>query len=306
MVSNVIIKAENLVKKYGDIMAVNGIDFEVSKGQCTGFLGPNGAGKTTAIRMVHCFLPITSGNLTVAGMNVQENEREIKQMIGVAPQETNLDPDFSVIQNLTVYARYFDIPKSKAVNKADELLKFFQLEEKRAVGVNELSTGMKRRLILARALINDPQILLLDEPTTGLDPQARHLIWDKIRELKKQGVTIILTTHYMDEAAELCDRVLIMDNGKIIEEGTPPELVEKHVGEEVLEVEYDEQTMKTLQEKFPEARLEAVGEKIHVFTNEPHGVFTRFLQEFPLKSAAVRSANLEDVFLKLTGRKLRD
>jgi len=302
----VLIKAENLTKKYGNFLAVDSINFEVYQAECCGFLGPNGAGKTTTIRMIHCFLPITSGKLTVADMSVQDRERDIKKMIGVAPQETNLDPDFSVIKNLTVYARYFDIPKAEATRKADALLKFFQLEEKRDVEVDELSTGMKRRLILARALINDPQILLLDEPTTGLDPQARHLIWDKIRELKKQGVTIILTTHYMEEAAELCDRVLIVDTGKIIEEGKPSELVEKHAGEEVLEVDNEEQILKTLKEKFPEARLDVVGEKIHVFTNEPHGVFVKFLQDFPLKGATVRRANLEDVFLKLTGRKLRD
>ncbi len=306
MNSKVLIKAENLTKKYGDLIAVDNIDFEVYQAECCGFLGPNGAGKTTTIRMIHCFLPITSGRLTVANLSVQTNEREIKKMIGVAPQENNLDPDFSVIKNLTVYARYFDISKADATRKADTLLKFFQLEEKRDVDVDELSTGMKRRLILARALVNDPQILLLDEPTTGLDPQARHLIWDKVRELKKQGVTIILTTHYMEEAAELCDRVLIVDVGKIIEEGKPSELIEKHVGEEVLEVENADQVMATLQKQFPEARLEVVGEKIHVFTNEPHGVFVKFLEEFPLKGATVRSANLEDVFLKLTGRKLRE
>jgi len=306
MSPKVLIQAENLTKKYGAFLAVDSINFKVYQAECCGFLGPNGAGKTTTIRMIHCFLPITSGKLTVADMSVQYRERDIKKMIGVAPQEINLDPDFSVIKNLTVYARYFDIPKAEAARKADALLKFFQLEEKRDVGVDELSTGMKRRLILARALINDPQILLLDEPTTGLDPQARHLIWDKIRELKKQGVTIILTTHYMEEAAELCDRVLIVDAGKIIEEGKPSELVEKHAGEEVLEVDNEEQILKTLKEKFPEARLDVVGEKIHVFTNEPHGVFVKFLQDFPLKGATVRRANLEDVFLKLTGRKLRD
>jgi len=305
MSPKVLIQAENLTKKYGAFLAVDSINFKVYQAECCGFLGPNGAGKTTTIRMIHCFLPITSGKLTVADMSVQYRERDIKKMIGVAPQEINLDPDFSVIKNLTVYARYFDIPKAEAARKADALLKFFQLEEKRDVGVDELSTGMKRRLILARALINDPQILLLDEPTTGLDPQARHLIWDKIRELKKQGVTIILTTHYMEEAAELCDRVLIVDAGKIIEEGKPSELVEKHAGEEVLEVDNEEQILKTLKEKFPEARLDVLGEKIHVFTNEPHGVFVKFLQDFPLKGATVRRANLEDVFLKLTGRKLR-
>ena len=306
MTAKVLIEAENLTKKYGDLLAVDGINFQVYQAECCGFLGPNGAGKTTTIRMIHCFLPITSGNLTVAGMNVQTNERQIKQLIGVAPQENNLDPDFSVIQNLTVYARYYDIPKTQATQKADELLKFFQLEEKRNVIIDELSTGMKRRLILARALINDPKILLLDEPTTGLDPQARHLIWDKVHALKKQGTTIILTTHYMEEAEELCDRTLIMDAGKIIEQGTPAQLIQKHVGEEVMEVDYDEKTMQTLKQNFPQARLETVGERIQVYTNQPHGGFARFLEDYPQRNATIRTANLEDVFLKLTGRKLRD
>ena len=304
--AEVIIQAEKLTKRYGDFLAVDGIDFEVFKGECCGFLGPNGAGKTTTIKMIQCVLPLTSGSLAVAGMSVSENPREIKKMIGVAPQEENLDPDFTVITNLLVYARYFDVPKSEALQRAESLLKFTQLEEKRNVIIDQLSTGMKRRLILARALVNEPRILLLDEPTTGLDPQARHLIWDKVRSLKKQGVTIILTTHYMDEAAELCDRTLIMDTGRIIEEGTPADLVKKHVGEEVLEVDYDEKVMSMLKEKFPDARLEVVGERIHVFTDQPHGIFTSFLENFPTKGAAVRNANLEDVFLKLTGRKLRE
>ena len=304
--AEVIIRAVKLTKRYGDFLAVDGIDFEVFKGECCGFLGPNGAGKTTTIKMIQCVLPLTSGSLAVAGMSVSENPREIKKMIGVAPQEENLDPDFTVITNLLVYARYFDVPKSEALQRAESLLKFTQLEEKRNVIIDQLSTGMKRRLILARALVNEPRILLLDEPTTGLDPQARHLIWDKVRSLKKQGVTIILTTHYMDEAAELCDRTLIMDSGRIIEEGTPADLVKKHVGEEVLEVDYDEKVMSTFKEKFPDARLEVVGERIHVFTDQPHGIFTSFLENFPTKGAAVRNANLEDVFLKLTGRKLRE
>jgi len=302
----VLIRAENLTKKYDDFLAVDKIDFEVFKAECCGFLGPNGAGKTTTIKMIHCVLPLTSGSLAVAGMNVSEKPREIKKMIGVAPQEENLDPDFTVIMNLLVYARYFDIPKPEALKCAEKLLKFSQLEEKRNVIIDQLSTGMKRRLILARALINEPQILLLDEPTTGLDPQARHLIWDKVRSLKKQGVTIILTTHYMDEAAELCDRTLIMDHGKIIEEGKPAELVKKHVGEDVLEMDYDPEVMKVLQEKFPEARLEMVGDRIRVFTAQPHGVFEDFLRDFPTKGATIRNANLEDVFLKLTGRQLRE
>jgi lipooligosaccharide transport system ATP-binding protein len=306
MDSEVLIKAENLSKKYDGYLAVDGINFEVFKGECCGFLGPNGAGKTTTIRMIHCFLPVASGKLTVAGMSVSEEPREIKNMIGVAPQEENLDPDFTVMHNLLVYARYFDIPKAQALKRSGELLKFFQLEEKGNVIIDQLSTGMKRRLILARALINEPQILLLDEPTTGLDPQARHMIWDKIRSLRKQGVTIILTTHYMDEAAELCDRTLIMDHGKIIEEGTPVELIKKHIGEEVLEVNYNDQTMKMLQNAFPDARLEVLSDRIRVFSNQPHGVFENFLHKFPTSDASIRSANLEDVFLKLTGRQLRE
>jgi len=295
-----------LTKRYDDFLAVDSIDFEVFKGECCGFLGPNGAGKTTTIKMVHCVLPLTSGILSVAGMNVSEKPREIKKMIGVAPQEENLDPDFSVTTNLLVYARYFDIPREDALKRVENLLRFAQLEDKRDVRIDQLSTGMKRRLILARALINEPQVLLLDEPTTGLDPQARHLIWDKVRSLKKQGVTIILTTHYMDEAAELCDRTLIMDNGKIIEVGKPAELVKKHVGEDVLEVDYDPEVLKFLQERFPEARLETAGDRIRVFTDQPHGVFEDFLKDFPAKGATIRNANLEDVFLKLTGRQLRE
>jgi lipooligosaccharide transport system ATP-binding protein len=304
--SDVLINAEGLTKKYGDFAAVNNIDFKVYRGECCGFLGPNGAGKTTTIKTIHCVLPVTSGKLTVADMNVTKNPRQIKRMIGVAPQENNLDPDFSVTTNLLVYARYFDIPKAEALRRAETLLKFFQLEGKKEMVIDELSTGMKRRLILARALINEPKILLLDEPTTGLDPQARHLIWDKIRDLRKQGVTIILTTHYMEEAAELCDRILVMDNGKIIEEGKPSALIRTHIGEEVLEVNYDEKIMKTLQQRFPEARLEVLGDRIRVFTTQPHGAFEAFLREFPLKDATIRNANLEDVFLKLTGRQLRE
>jgi len=304
--SEVLIKAHNLTKKFGNLTAVDHIDFEVFKGECVGFLGPNGAGKTTTVRMIYCFLPLTEGELSVAGMSVTEQSREIKSMVGVAPQEDNLDPDFTVIKNLLVYARYFDIPKAEASKRATAQLKFFQLEEKQNVLISELSTGMKRRLILARALINEPQILLLDEPTTGLDPQARHLVWDEVRSLRKHGVTIIITTHYMDEAAALCDRILIMDNGKIIEQGQPAKLIKKHVGEDVLELDNDEKLMQTLKAEFPDARFETFGDRIHVFTSQPHGVFENFLEKFPTKNVTIRNANLEDVFLKLTGRKLRD
>jgi lipooligosaccharide transport system ATP-binding protein len=304
--SKVPIKVEGLTKKFGSFPAVNGIDFEVYKGECVGFLGPNGAGKTTTVRMIYCFLPLTAGELSVAGMSVTEQAREIKRVIGVAPQEDNLDPDFTVVKNLLVYARYFDIPKAEAAKRAEEQLTFFQLQEKRNVLISELSTGMKRRLILARALINEPQILLLDEPTTGLDPQARRLVWEEVRMLRKRGVTIILTTHYMDEAAALCDRILIMDNGKIIEQGAPAELVKKHVGEDVLEIDNDNKLVRTLKQEFPAARLETFGDRIHVFTSQPRGVFQSFLEKFPSKNVTIRNSNLEDVFLKLTGKGLRD
>ena len=304
--SEILIKARGLTKKYDQFMAVDHIDFEVYKGECVGFLGPNGAGKTTTVRMIYCFLPSTEGELTVAGMNVSTQARQIKSMVGVSPQEDNLDPDFTVIKNLQVYARYFDIPKEEATKRALELLKFFQLEEKQDVSIYQLSGGMKRRLIMARALINEPRILLLDEPTTGLDPQGRHIVWDEIRSLRKQGVTIILTTHYMDEAAALCDRVLIIDNGKIIETGVPQKLIKKHVGEDVLEVSYDEAVLKTLKKELPDAHIEVFGDQIRVFINQPHGVFERIVKKFPDIDLTIRNANLEDVFLKLTGRKLRE
>ncbi|MCL4430585.1 MAG: ABC transporter ATP-binding protein [Chloroflexi bacterium] len=302
----VVIEAKGLTKKFDDFTAVDHIDFKVYKGECVGFLGPNGAGKTTTVRMIYCFLPPTNGELNVAGLSVNTKCREIKSMVGVAPQEDNLDPDFTTIKNLTVYARYFDIPKDVAVKRADEQLKFFQLEEKRDVPIMALSTGMKRRLIFARALLNQPQILLLDEPTTGLDPQARHLVWDEIRHLKKKQVTIILTTHYMDEAEVLCDRILIVDQGKIIEEGSPAELVKKHIGEDVLELDYDEKLLPTLKESFPDARIEKLSDRMQIFTDKPHGVFEGFLKEHPMQNVTIRKANVEDVFLKLTGRGLRE
>jgi lipooligosaccharide transport system ATP-binding protein len=303
---NVLVRAEKLTKRFDDFVAVDNIDFEVMKGECFGFLGPNGAGKTTTMSIIHCILPLTEGRVTVAGMDVTKNARNIKKIIGVAPQDDNLDPDFTVLYNLIVYARYFDIPKNEALERAQQLLKFMQLEEKTNVIIDHLSSGMKRRLILARALINAPEIIIFDEPTTGLDPQARHLIWDKIRSLKKQGVTIILTTHYMEEAAQLCDRILLMDYGRIIDEGEPQALVKKHVGEEVLEVAHDEEIVAYLKNNFPDAKLEVVGDRLQVFSSQPRGVFNEILGKFHYKGAILRDANLEDLFLKLTGRRLRE
>jgi lipooligosaccharide transport system ATP-binding protein len=306
MKQEILVEAEKLTKKFGDLVAVGGINFQIFKGESFGFLGPNGAGKTTTMKMIQGISPLTGGKLSLAGMDVTKNGREIKCIVGVAPQEDNLDPDFTVFQNLIVYARYFDIPKEKAKTKADELLGFMQLAEKKDVIITALSGGMRRRVILARALMNEPQILILDEPTTGLDPQARHLLWTKIRNLKKKGVTVILTTHYMDEAAQLCDRIIIMDHGKIIEKGKPAELVKKHVGEEVLEVLYSEEAMYCLKQYFPDARIDVVDDRIHVFANKPRGVLAKVLEEASFKGAAIRDSNLEDVFLKLAGRSLRD
>ena len=306
MEHEVLVKAENLTKKFDGFPAVDSIDFEIFKGENFGFLGPNGAGKTTTMRMIQTVSPLTQGKMTLAGMDVSEQGREIKSIIGVAPQEDNLDPDFTVFENLVVYARYFDVPQEKAKTKAAELIKFMQLEEKRDVTITELSGGMRRRLILARALMNEPQILVLDEPTTGLDPQARHLIWAKIKDLQKQGVTVILTTHYMDEAAQLCDRLIIMDHGKIIETGKPAELVKKHVGQEVLEVLNSEESMTCLKNIFPDARIDVVGDKIQLFANKPRGVLAKILEKNAFKGASIRDSNLEDVFLKLAGRSLRD
>ncbi len=231
-----LIEATNLVKRYGPVLAVDHISFHVRKGECLGFLGPNGAGKTTTLRMLRGYAPPTEGSLQVFGLSLEKAPREIKRRMGVVPQENSLDPELTVLQNLLVYARYFDLPKKEARSRAEELLNFFHLKEKANGEPDRLSGGMVRRLLIARALINRPEVLSLDEPTTGLDPQARHLMWDRLKELRRQGVTTVLTTHYMEEAAELCDRILVMDLGKIIEEGTPKALVAKHAAQNLEEV----------------------------------------------------------------------
>ena len=306
MSKEILVEATKLTKKFGDLVAVDAVDFEIYKGENFGFLGPNGAGKTTTMNMIQSVSPLSGGKLTVAGKDITYEAREIKYKIGVAPQEDNLDPDFTVIENLLVYSRYYDIAKQKAKMKANELLKFMQLEEKRDVIIPALSGGMKRRLILARAMMNEPQILILDEPTTGLDPQARHLIWSKIKELQKQGVTVILTTHYLDEASQLCDRILIMDQGKIIEKGKPSDLIKKHVGYEVLEALNSEESMQCLKDVFPDARIDVVNDKIQLFANKPRGVLAKTLEKISFKGGIIRDSNLEDVFLKLAGRSLKD
>jgi len=296
--------AEDLVKKFGDFAAVNGVSFSVHEGEVFGFLGPNGAGKTTTMRMIQCVSPKTSGRLEVLGMDVSTRQAEIKHLIGVVPQETNLDPDFSVEENLMVYSRYFDIPEETARKNMESLLDFVQLSEKRETGIDKLSGGMKRRLILARALINDPRLLILDEPTVGLDPQARHLIWDRLRALRSRGNTILLTTHYMEEAAHLCDRIVIMDLGRILEMGRPQDLVRKHAGIDVVEAENKpevEACLGRLGERFEHA-----GDRIQVFTSRPREVTDAIMGECSPIEVVARPASLEDVFLKLTGRRLRD
>jgi lipooligosaccharide transport system ATP-binding protein len=300
-----VVKAENLTKKFDSFVAVNDISFEVNEGECFGFLGPNGAGKTTTMRMICCTSPVTKGTLEVLGMSVNMSPRKIKNSIGVAPQENNLDPDFSVLKNLTTYARYFEIPKELALSRATELLDFMHLKEKTDILIPDLSGGMKRRLIIARALINEPKILILDEPTTGLDPQARHLIWDKIRELKSKGVTVLITTHYMDEAEQLCDRLVIMENGKILVEGSPKRLIDETIGTGVIEVVNPGDTLETYLKNRGLA-YERVSDRMCIYTNDLESVSRDLVRDFSLDFSTMRKATLEDVFLKLTGRGLRE
>ena len=300
-----IIRAKGLTKRFGDLVAVAGIDFDIQEGECFGFLGPNGAGKTSTIRMIYGASPVTAGEVWVNGKDVRRCPREIKAAVGVVPQENNLDPDLSVIQNLLVYARYFSIPGAIARDRAREVLELLQLWDRRDSHTESLSSGMKRRLVIARGLINQPKVLILDEPTTGLDPQARHMVWQKLRQLKAQGVTLILTTHYMEEASHLCDRLAILDKGSVLVTGTPSEVISQYVGEEVLELaprpEGREAIVSWLEQHGLETEL--VEDMIYVFGRDssglpqPPGVFDKVVR---------RRATLEDVFLRLTGRALRE
>lgn len=299
-----VISAKGLTKKFDDFLAVDNIDFNIRKKECFGFLGPNGAGKTTTMRIIQCVSPKTSGSLKVNGIDAEEQPREVKELLGVVPQENNLDPDFTVFKNLMTYARYYGIPKREGKSRAQELLKFVQLEDKKNVIIEKLSSGMKRRLILARALINEPEILILDEPTTGLDPQARHLIWEKIMSLKREGVTVVLTTHYMEEASQLCDRLVIMDLGKIIVKGDPQGLVQKYIGSEIIEVDNKPETLTCILEN--KMSYEEFGDRVHIFTKEPKKFASKLMQRCKLDKVIIRQASLEDVFLTLTGKILRD
>jgi len=303
------IVARGLKKSYGDFEAVKGVTFEVYRGECFGFLGPNGAGKTTTMKMLYGAAVPTGGELTVAGLEITQNEREVKRRIGVVPQEDNLDNDLKVLENLLVYGRYFDLPRKVAQKKAGELLEFVQLSEKADATVEQLSGGMKRRLLIARALINDPEIVVLDEPTTGLDPQARHLVWDRLRELTSEGKTLVLTTHYMEEAAQLCDRLVIMEGGEIVTGGSPREMIEEHVSPEVLELRAAPEAIERLL-TIVEANAGAVeraGETLLIYTADAGALMEKIhASGVPVENTMYRQAGLEDVFLRLTGRQLID
>ncbi|KYC46909.1 MAG: Trehalose/maltose import ATP-binding protein MalK [Candidatus Methanofastidiosum methylothiophilum] len=301
---NTVLEAKNLEKKFSDTIAVNKINFKVKEGEVFGFLGPNGAGKTTTMKMIQCVSPKTSGELKVFDLDVDTNSREIKRNIGVVPQMDNLDPDFTVIGNLLQYARYFDIPKEEALKRANELIDYIQLKEKKDSSVEKLSGGMKRRLVLARAMINNPKLLLLDEPTTGLDPQARHLIWEKLKDLSSKGITVIITTHYMEEAAKLCDRLVIMDNAQILVEGTPKELIKKYVGDHIVEAENTAEIKACLTKN--NINYEIANESVEIYTENIQGITNLLLNQCTESGVTARPATLEDVFLKLTGRKLRE
>jgi lipooligosaccharide transport system ATP-binding protein len=299
--------ARDLKKSYDGFEAVKGVDFEVQPGECFGFLGPNGAGKTTTMKMIYGAVIPTAGELDVAGLDVRRHEREIKRRIGVVPQENNLDDYLKVRENLLVYGRYYDLPRKLALQRADDLLDFVQLTEKADSRVEQLSGGMKRRLLIARALINDPEIVVLDEPTTGLDPQARHLVWDRLRALAGEGKTLLLTTHYMDEAARLCDRLVIMEGGLIIAGGSPEELVEEHVSPQVLEFRARPEDLERLR-PIVEAASDAVersGEALLAFTADGDGLMEEVRASgIEVDNTVYRHAGLEDVFLRLTGRRL--
>jgi len=297
------VHAENLTKRYGTFIAVNNIAFDVSAGECVGFLGPNGAGKTTTVKMVSCFSPVTSGSITVYGLDVREHPRPIKSMIGICPQEDSLDPDLTVRKNLSVYARYFNLRGKDIQTRIDQLLELMELTEKSIAPIAELSGGMKRRLMLARALLNQPRLLILDEPTTGLDPQARHLIWDRVRDLKQSGTSVLLTTHYMDEASTLCDRVIMMDHGVILLEGSPADLITESVGNEVVEIWNIIPEVRAYLETEGWTREEIRG-RIYIYDERGRIVHDAISRRFPDQNRLIRHATLEDVFLKYAGRTL--
>ena len=303
------ILARGLRKSFGDFEAVKGIDVDVRRGEAFGFLGPNGAGKSSTMRMVAAVSPVSAGELRILGLDPAVDGPSIRARIGVCPQEDTLDTELTVRDNLYVYGRYFGLPRKEVRSRVDELLEFVQLTEKSDAMVEDLSGGMKRRLTIARSLINRPDVLLLDEPTTGLDPQARHVVWDRLFRLKQQGVTLVLTTHYMDEAEQLCDRLVVMDKGVIVAEGSPLDLIREHSTREVAELRFGVGEHDALAEKISDLgdRVEVLPDRLLVYSQDGEEVIAK-VHERGLQPAAVlvRRSTLEDVFLRLTGRTLVD
>ncbi len=300
-----IIKAQNLKKAFKDNYVIKGIDLRVPYGGCFGLLGPNGAGKTTTLKMILGRSPPTAGSLEVLGLEVPRQAAQMRRNVGVVPQADNLDPDFTVAENLKVYAGFFRLGGAALETRIGELLKFVELSDRADTRINELSGGMKRRLSIARALVNDPKLLVLDEPTTGLDPQVRHLIWARLRELKSAGTTLLLTTHFMEEAERLCDDVVIMDHGDILSRDHPRQLIGRHVEPEVVEIHGELDALGGILADTDLYRAEIVGETIYYFTDQPREIIKR-VENRPGIHYLHRPANLEDVFLRLTGRELRD
>jgi len=305
-----LIEGRNVTKRFGSFVAVNGIDFHVRRGEAFGFLGPNGAGKTSTMRMIGCVSPATDGSLRVLGMDPERDGPRIRGRLGVVPQDDNLDTELTVWDNMLIYGRYFDMPLSVIRERAAELLEFAQLTDRRRDKVDPLSGGMKRRLTIARALINKPEVLLLDEPTTGLDPQARHMLWDRLYRLKRDGVTLVLTTHYMDEAEQLCDRLVIMDRARIVAEGSPRELIDQWSTREVVELRFatneDQAAALPHVERFGE-RVESLADRLLVYTSDGDAAASELHGNgVQPTSVLVRRSTLEDVFLRLTGRTLED
>ncbi|HUP75032.1 MAG TPA: ABC transporter ATP-binding protein [Acidimicrobiales bacterium] len=304
-----LIRAEKLSKHFGAFVAVDGIDFTVARGEAFGFLGPNGAGKSSTMRMIGCVSPVSAGMLRIFDLDPGADGTRIRGRLGVVPQQDSLDEELTVFENLVVYGRYFDLPRSLCRERARELLDFVQLRDRADSRVEPLSGGMKRRLTIARSLMSEPEMLLLDEPTTGLDPQARHLVWDRLYRLKQRGVTLVLTTHYMDEAEQLCDRLVIMDNGRIVAEGSPRELIERYITREVLELRFaeadeaDEADAAAVSDLVE--RVEALPDRLLLYSDDGEQTLEQVHERKvrPL-SALVRRATLEDVFLRLTGRSL--
>jgi lipooligosaccharide transport system ATP-binding protein len=304
-----LVEARGLVKRFGDFVAVDGIDFDIARGEAFGFLGPNGAGKTSTMRMIACMSPLSAGSLRVLGMDPGEQGSEIRARIGLVPQEDTLDLELTVLDNLMVYGRYFDLPRPVIRERAKRLLEFAQLSDRAHDKVDPLSGGMKRRLTIARALVSEPDLLILDEPTTGLDPQARHLLWDRLYRLKQDGVTQVITTHYMDEAEQLCDRLVVMHHGRIAAHGTPRELITRYSTREVLELRFGAGQQADVLERVADLadRAEVLPDRVLIYTDDGDGALEQVLRRgLQPSSSIVRRSTLEDVFLHLTGRALVD